>query len=54
MPTSRPLSTTGTPEMLRAWVSLSTSPMVVFGLTVNGSLMTPASNFLTRTTSNAC
>lgn len=54
IPTSWPPSTTGTPEMLRARVSLSTSAMVVSGPTVKGSLMTPASNFLTLATSAAC
>src|SRR5690606_31441427 len=47
-------STTGTPEMLRARVSLSTSAMVVSGPTVNGSRITPASKFLTRATCAAC
>ena len=54
MPTSWPPSTTGTPEMLRARVSLITSPMVVSGPTVNGSRITPASKFLTLATSAAC
>ena len=55
MPASRPsLPTTGTPEMLCAWVRASTSRMVVSGPTVIGSRMTPASNFLTLATSAAC
>src|SRR5690606_6094694 len=54
MPTTLPPSTTGTPEMLRARVSLSTSPMVVCGVTVKGSRMTPASKFLTIRTCAAC
>ena len=54
MPTNCPLSTTGTPEILRARVSLITSPMVVSGLTVNGSRITPASKFLTLATCVAC
>ena len=55
MPASWPsLPTTGTPEMLCAWVRASTSRMVVSGPTVIGSRMTPASNFLTLATSAAC
>ena len=55
MPASWPsASTTGTPEMLCAWVSASTSRMLVSGVTVNGSRITPDSNFLTLATCAAC
>ena len=55
MPASWPsLPTTGTPEMLCAWVSASTSRMLVSGPTVIGSRITPDSNFLTLATSAAC
>ena len=55
MPTSLPLlSTTGTPEMRRERVSASTSPMLMSGVTVIGSRMTPLSNFLTWRTCAAC
>ncbi len=47
------LSTTGTPEMRLARVSLSTSPMVMFGGTTIGSVITPDSYFLTARTSAA-
>ena len=43
MPTSRPFSVTGTPEMLCAWVSFITSPMLVPGPTVMGLRMIPLS-----------
>ena len=46
-------STTGTPEMFLARVSSITSRIVVSGVTVIGSWMTPLSNFLTRCTSRA-
>jgi len=54
MPTSLPSSTTGTPEMLLARVSRSTSPIEVCGPTVIGLRITPASNFLTWRTWAAC
>src|SRR5690606_25890285 len=47
-------STTGTPEMLCARVSASTSRMLVSGPTVIGSRITPDSNRLTLATSAAC
>jgi hypothetical protein len=53
MPTRSSPSTTGTPEMWCARVSASTSPMLMSGRAVIGFLMTPASNFLTRSTSAA-
>lgn len=52
-PTRAPASTTGTPEMLWARVSASTSRIEVSGPTVIGSRMTPASNFLAARTSAA-
>ncbi len=50
MPTTLVPSTTGTPEMFLARVSSSTWRMVMSGFTVIGSLMTPLSNFFTRST----
>src|SRR3569832_2388377 len=54
MPTRSSPCTTGTPEMLCLRVSSRTRRMVVSGVTVMGSLMTPASYFLTRLTCSAC
>src|SRR3569833_2012717 len=54
MPTRSSPCTTGTPEMLCLRVSSRTRRMVVSGVTVMGSMMTPASYFLTRLTCSAC
>ena len=54
MPTRLSASTTGTPEMRCFLVKASTSPILVVGDTVIGSLITPLSNFLTLATSRAC
>ena len=50
MPTTLAPTTTGTPEIFFLRVSSMTSRMVISGLTLIGSVMTPLSNFLTRAT----
>ena len=50
MPTTFVPSTTGTPEIFLARVSSMTCRIVMSGLTEIGSVITPLSNFLTRST----
>ena len=54
IPTKSSPLTTGTPEILWAWVKCNNSKIVVSGVTVIGSLTIPASYFFTRRTSAAC
>ena len=54
IPTKFSFSTTGIPEILYSWVNLISSPTVLSGEIVIGSLTIPLSNFFTELTSFAC